>query len=110
MAASLKLELAQYREVEDFTKLGFVLDEATKRLIDRGEKLTRLLVQNRLEPVDIVDQTIFLYAALNCFLDNISVNLISSFEKELYLFLRNSIFYLPLQHSLREELDVVLLN
>jgi len=110
MAGSLKLELAQYREVEDFTKLGFVLDEATKRLIDRGEKLTRLLVQNRLEPVDIVDQTIFLYAALNGFLDNISVNLISSFEKELYLFLRNSIFYLPLQHSLREELDVVLLN
>jgi F-type H+/Na+-transporting ATPase subunit alpha len=110
MAGSLKLELAQYREVEDFTKLGFVLDEATKRLIDRGEKLTKLLVQNRLEPVDIVDQTIFLYAALNGFLDDISVNLIPSFEKELYLFLRNSIFYLPLQCSLREELDKDLLN
>src|ERR1700678_974876 len=110
MAGNLKLELAQYREVEDFTKLGFVLDDATKRLVEKGEKLTRLLVQNRLEPVDIVDQTIFLYAALNGFLDNISVNLISSFEKELYLFLRNSIFYLPLQHSLREELDVVLID
>jgi len=59
MAGNLKLELAQYREVEDFTKLGFVLDEATKRLIDRGEKLTKLLVQNRYEPIDIVDQTIF---------------------------------------------------
>ena len=39
--------------------MGFVLDDATKRLVDRGEKLTRLLVQNRFEPVDIVDQTIF---------------------------------------------------
>jgi len=110
MAGNLKLELAQYREVEDFTKLGFVLDEATKRLVDRGEKLTRLLVQNRYEPIDIVDQTIFLYAALNGYLDNISVNLVSIFEKELYSFLRNSIFYMGLQHHFREELDVELLD
>lgn len=110
MAGNLKLELAQYREVEDFTKLGFVLDEATKRLIDRGEKLTRLLVQNRYEPIDIVDQTIFLYAALNGYLDNISVNLVSIFEKELYTFLRSSIFYMGLQHHLRDELDVELLD
>jgi len=110
MAKSLKLELAQYREVEDFTKLGFVLDEATKRLIDRGEKLTRLLVQNRFEPIDIVDQTIFLYAALNGHLDNIPVNYISIFEKELYSFLKNSIFYMVLQHNLREELDKELLD
>jgi len=64
MAGSLKLELAQFREVEDFTKLGFVLDEVTKRLVDRGEKLTKLLVQNRSEPLDITEQTIFLYAAI----------------------------------------------
>jgi F0F1-type ATP synthase alpha subunit len=45
MAGSLKLELAQFREVEGFTKLGFSLDDATKQLIDRGSRLTRLLVQ-----------------------------------------------------------------
>src|SRR3984885_10213872 len=110
MAGNLKLELAQYREVEDFTKLGFVLDEATKRLIDRGEKLTKLLIQNRLEPIDIVDQTIFLFAALNGYLDNIPVNLVSIFEKELYSFLKNSIFFMCLQHHLRDELDVELLD
>jgi len=44
--------------------LGFVLDDATKRLVDRGEKLTRLLVQNRYSPISIIDQAIFLYAAL----------------------------------------------
>jgi F-type H+-transporting ATPase subunit alpha len=110
MAGNLKLELAQYREVEDFTKLGFVLDDATKRLVDRGEKLTRLLVQNRYEPIDIVDQTIFLYAALNGHLDGISVNLVSIYEKELYKFLRKSIFYVPLQYQLRNKLNVILLD
>jgi len=110
MAGNLKLELAQYREVEDFTKLGFVLDESTKKLIDRGEKLTRLLVQNRFEPIDIVNQTIFLYAALNGFLDNISVDLVSIFEKELNNFLIKSIFYLPLKENLKEELNVILLD
>jgi F-type H+-transporting ATPase subunit alpha len=110
MAGSLKLELAQYREVEDFTKLGFVLDEATKRLIDRGEKLTRLLVQNRLEPVDIVDQTIFLYAALNGFLDEIPLNLVNIYEKELYKFMKKTIFYEPLKIILRDNLEIEIIN
>jgi len=110
MAGNLKLELAQYREVEDFTKLGFVLDEATKRLVDRGEKLTKLLVQNRYEPIDIVDQTIFLYAALNGFLDGISVDLVPLYEQELYKFLKKTIFYTPLFYELRYSLNVVLLS
>jgi F-type H+-transporting ATPase subunit alpha len=105
MAGSLKLELAQFREVEDFTKLGFVLDETTKRLVDRGEKLTRLLVQNRFSPLSITDQTIFLYAALNGFLDGISVSLVSRYEIELFSFLRSSFLYEPLSYHLRFELD-----
>jgi F-type H+-transporting ATPase subunit alpha len=110
MASSLKLELAQYREVEDFTRLGFVLDEATKRLVDKGEKLTQLLVQNRYEPMDIVDQMIFLYAALNGYLDGVPVNLVSIYEKELFLFMKNTFFYLPLQVDARETLHVSILN
>jgi len=110
MAGSLKLELAQFREVEDFTKLGFVLDDATKKLVDRGEKLTRLLVQNRYSPIDIVDQTIFLYAALNGFLDGIAVDLVPTYEKILYLFLKNSLFYIPLKSSLQLSLNPKLMN
>lgn len=109
MAGSLKLELAQFREVEDFTKLGFVLDDVTKRLVDRGEKLTRLLVQNRNEPIDITQQTLFLYAALNGFLDEIPLNLINTYEKELYKFLRKTIFYEPLKVMLKESLDAELI-
>jgi F-type H+-transporting ATPase subunit alpha len=110
MAGSLKLELAQFREVEDFTKLGFVLDEVTKRLVDRGEKLTRLLVQNRNEPIDITQQTLFLYAALNGFLDGIPLNLINIYEKELYKFLQKTMFYEPLKVMLKESLDVELIT
>jgi F-type H+-transporting ATPase subunit alpha len=110
MAGSLKLELAQFREVEDFTKLGFILDEVTKRLVDRGAKLTKLLVQNRNEPIDISEQTIFLYAALNGFLDEIPLNLVNLYEKELYKFLKNTVFSEPLKIMLRENLDIEIIN
>lgn len=110
MAGSLKLELAQFREVEDFTKLGFVLDDATKRLVDRGEKLTRLLVQNRFSPLTITDQAIFLYAALNGFLDGIAVELVSRYEIELFSFLKSTFLYDPFSYHLRLELPQELLN
>ena len=109
MAGNLKLELAQYREVEDFTRLGFVLDEATQRLVERGEKLTRLLVQERNNPIDIVDQTIFLYAALNGYLDQIPVAMVSIYEEELYFFLKNTLFYEPMVWALRESMEEELL-
>jgi len=105
MAGSLKLELAQFREVEDFTKLGFVLDDTTKRLVDRGEKLTRLLVQNRFSPMHITDQTLFLYAALNGFLDGIPVSLVSRYEFELFAFLKVSFLQDPFAYHLQLNLD-----
>lgn len=110
MAGSLKLELAQFREVEDFTKLGFVLDDATKRLVDRGEKLTRLLVQNRYSPLTITDQAVFLYAALNGFLDDIPADLVSRYEIELFSFLKTTFVDAPFSHHLRLELPQELLN
>jgi proton translocating ATP synthase F1 alpha subunit len=110
LAGSLKLELAQFREVEDFTKLGFVLDDATKRLVDRGEKLTRLLIQDRYSPICIIDQAIFLYAALNGFLDGIPVNMVSLFEYQLFSFLKKSPFYFLLEHHLKTNLDFKVLD
>lgn len=110
MAGSLKLELAQYREVEDFTKLGFVLDDATKKLVDRGEKLTRLLIQPRYSPITITDQTIFLYAALNGFLDQIPVHLVSVFEMQLFSFLNDSSVHSPFKHHLKNKIDFRVLD
>jgi len=69
MAGSLKLELAQFREAEGFTKLGFALDDATTQLIERGLRLTRLLVQKHNQPVSMDKQILFLYTALRGYLD-----------------------------------------
>jgi len=110
MAGSLKLELAQFREVEDFTKLGFVLDDATKRLVDRGEKLTRLLVQPRYSPIAITDQAIFLYAALNGFLEGIPVSFVSAYESQLFSFLHKASFYVALSHHLKNKMDFRVLD
>jgi len=100
MAGSLKLELAQFREVEGFTKLGFVLDDATKQLVDRGVRLTRLLVQNRFRPVQMDKQILFLYAALNGYLDWLPVDLVSIYEDELYRFYDSDMTKFPLKSTL----------
>jgi F0F1-type ATP synthase alpha subunit len=60
--------------------------------------------------MDIVDQMIFLYAALNGFLDGVPVDLVHIFEKELFIFLKSTFFYLPLQSELREVLHAQILN
>jgi len=105
LAGNLKLELAQFREVEDFTKLGFALDDATKRLVDRGTKLTKALVQNRFAPIPVTDQVIFLYAVMNGFLDGISADLVQRFEQELLAFLPKTAFHAPLSYQLRYSLE-----
>jgi F-type H+-transporting ATPase subunit alpha len=105
LAGNLKLELAQFREVEDFTKLGFALDDATKRLVDRGTKLTKALVQNRFSPIPVTDQVIFMYAVMNGFLDGISADLVQRFEQELLAFLPKTAFHAPLSHQLKHSLE-----
>jgi len=100
MAGTLKLELAQFREVEGFTKLGLVLDDATKNLVDKGSKLTSLLIQKRYAPLQIFEQILLLFASLNDFLKRVSANHINLFEIEFLNFFRNSIYYYPISRSL----------
>jgi len=110
MAGNLKLELAQYREVEGFAKLGFSLDDATKQLIDRGSRLTKMLVQNRFKPVSVYKQILFLFSGLNGFLDNIPVDFVNLYEKELYFILFKSIFDLPLSKTILNNIDPEIIN
>jgi F-type H+-transporting ATPase subunit alpha len=105
MAGNLKLELAQYREVEDFAKLGLSLDDATKLLIERGSRLTRILIQNRYQPIPIYQQILILFAALNGYLDTIKVNHVNSYENILFKLLKLSIFDLPLSRSLHKKFN-----
>ena len=104
LSGNLKLELAQYREVEDFTKLGFVLDDATRLLVDRGVRLTRALVQKRFSPLSIPKQVLFLYAIMNGFLNRVAVESVLTYESELHKFIEKTVFYLPLNYSLQFDL------
>jgi len=105
LAGNLKLELAQFREVEDFTKLGFALDDATKRLIDRGQKLTALLIQAKANTAEISDQLVLLYSAVNGYLDNIPVNKVGEYEYQLYTFLNTHYFYLAFSMFILDNLE-----
>lgn len=82
VAGSLKLFLAQYREVAAFAQFGSDLDASTKQILNRGERLTQLLTQKQFTPLPAEDQVPVIYAGVNGFLDNIPVSEISRFEKE----------------------------
>lgn len=110
LAGNLKLELAQFREVEDFTKLGFALDDATARLVNRGQKLTRLLVQPRANTVQAGNQVVLLHAATAGFMDKIPLEQVSSYEQELYAFLRNNAFYLVFAEVLLNQYEPQMLS
>lgn len=100
MAGTLKLELAQFREVEGFTKLGLVLDDATKSLVEKGSKLTSLLIQKRYAPLPVNEQVLLLYASLNDFLRAVPASHMNLFEIEFLNFYRNSIYYNPISRSI----------
>lgn len=100
MAGNLKLELAQYREVEGFTKLGLVLDDATKQLVEKGGRLTSLLIQKRYVPVPISLQILYLYASLNNYLNWLSVEYINLLQSEFVLWFTSSAFHKPISSML----------
>lgn len=83
VAGTLKLELAQYREVAAFAQFGSDLDAATQHLLNRGSKLTELLKQNQLSPLTIEQQVFVLFAGVKGYLDKIELDRISYFEKSL---------------------------
>jgi len=80
VAGSLKLELAQFREIADFAQFSSDLDEETKRVLDRGYKLTELLKQKQFDPYTVQEQVILLYAGLKGYLDQFTVKDVPAFE------------------------------
>lgn len=84
VAGSMKLELAQYREVAAFAQFGSDLDAATQQLLNRGEKLTELLKQKQYVPMPAEEQVCVLFAGVKGYLDKVQTNDIAKFE-DLYL-------------------------
>ena len=89
VAGSIKLELAQYREMAAFAQFGSDLDAATQRLLERGARLTELLKQAQYSPLPVEEQIIVIYAGVKGFLDEIEVKSLGAFEEELLNKVRN---------------------
>lgn len=83
VAGSLKLELAQFREMESFAQFGSDLDAATQKMIQHGVKLTELLKQAHYSPFAIEEQVVSLYAGVRGYLDKIKASDVKKFEHEL---------------------------
>merc|ERR1711964_272117 len=82
VAGSMKLELAQYREVAAFAQFGSDLDAATQQLLNRGVRLTELLKQGQYVPMPIQDQVAVIYCGVRGFLDKMDPSKITKFEKQ----------------------------
>ncbi len=89
VAGTLRLELAQYRELAGFAQFGSELDRATRAQLDRGERLVELLKQRQYEPVSLAKQVAILYAGTRGWLDGCAPSAIDAYETRLYRFLQN---------------------
>ncbi len=87
VAGKLRLDLAQFRELEAFVQFASELDEATKKIIDRGLRLVELLKQEPYNPIPCEKQVIAIYAGTRGYLDDLPVEAVRKFEKELYAYL-----------------------
>ena len=83
VAGSIKLELAQYREMAAFAQFGSDLDASTQQLLNRGSKLTELLKQNQYSPMTVAEQVISVFTGVKGYLDDIELNNIKKFENEI---------------------------
>jgi F-type H+-transporting ATPase subunit alpha len=83
VAGSIKLELAQFREMEAFSQFASDLDASTQKLLARGARLTQLLKQPQYSPLSVEEQVVVIYAGTKGYLDNVAVNDVSNFERQM---------------------------
>jgi len=86
VAGSLKLDLAQYRELAAFAQFGSDLDKATQSQLNRGQRLVEVLKQKQFSPLPFSKQILIIYAGTNGFLDDLAIDQVRDFEAELYKF------------------------
>jgi F-type H+/Na+-transporting ATPase subunit alpha len=84
VAGSMKLDLAQYRELAAFAQFGSDLDKATQNQLNRGQRLVEILKQKQFSPLPFSKQILIIYAGTNGFLDDLPVDQVRDFEAELY--------------------------
>ncbi len=90
VAGTLKIDLAQFRELEAFATFGSELDKVSQAQLDRGYRLTELLKQAQNAPLPVQEQVIVIYAGSNGWVDSVAVPEVRRFEAELLEYMRSS--------------------
>jgi proton translocating ATP synthase F1 alpha subunit len=106
VAGSMKLELAQYREVAAFAKFGSNLDEQTQKLLNRGDRLMELLKQDQYTPYTVLGEVVALYAGVSGFLDQFPTEDIVKIEEELLEFVSGTVLFSSLGDFVEEREDL----
>ena len=89
VASRLRLDMSQYKEKEAFAQFGTELDEVTQRQLERGRRLVEILKQDQLNPMDVEEQIIIIFAGVRGLLDEIPIGDIRRFEEEFLNFLKD---------------------
>jgi len=89
VAGSLRIELAQYREMAAFAQFGSDLDAATQKQLARGSRLVEILKQNQYEPLPVEKQALIIYAATSGYIDQLPESAVRRYETELFRFIEN---------------------
>jgi F-type H+/Na+-transporting ATPase subunit alpha len=90
VAGTLRIDLAQFRELQAFAQFGSDLDKATQAQLARGQRLVEILKQPQYKPMDVESQVLVIWAASNGFTDDIAIEDVRTFEAELLKFVENS--------------------
>src|SRR5882724_9304951 len=101
VAGTLRLALAQFRELQAFAQFGSDLDKATQSQLARGQRLTEILKQPQYKPMSVENQVLVIWAATNGYVDDIAIENVRQFEAELLQFVENS--HPSLLQSIREK-------
>lgn len=104
VAGSLKLELAQYRELEAFAKFGSDLDKATQKTLARGARLVELLKQGQYSPIPVEKQVVSIFLGTNGYLDSLAVYDVKRFEQEILEFIE--VKYNKIFENIKKEKDL----
>ncbi|MBN2572670.1 MAG: F0F1 ATP synthase subunit alpha [Ignavibacteriales bacterium] len=88
VAGSLKIDLAQFRELEAFARFGSELDRATQKILAKGARLVELLKQDQYNPIDVVNQVIIVYLGIKNLLETISIDDIKKFQCEIIEYIK----------------------
>jgi F-type H+-transporting ATPase subunit alpha len=104
VAGRLRLELAQYRELAAFAQFGSELDKATQRILHRGARLVEILKQPQYQPLPVEKQVCILFAGTRGFLDEMPLDVLGQYEKELYEFIESK--YPEIYKEIREKKEI----